>query len=1086
LFIKTVKDRTDNFGKLPTESEAMKKYLSVLVSLTCLTLNFSFNNKPVKAQVSADNTLPTPTEVTPTATGVEINGGTTRGGNLFHSFKDFSVSTGSEAFFDNAPDVVNILNRVTGGNISNINGLLRANGSANLFLINPAGIIFGEGASLNIGGSFYGSTADSILFPDGVAFSATDTQVEPVLTINAPIGLGFRDSPGNITVNNSTLKLNKGKTLSLTGGNISIDGGKLFAPGGRVELGGLSAVGTVNINENGSLIFPDGVVRSDISLNNGASVNVLSDEGGFITVNARDLKLLNGTDLLAGIVQGLGVQGGEINITADFLSLINGSIIQNVAFGIDVEPGDINIQVKDATLLEGFPVADNQGQKPSQAIITNVLAPNSTGRSGNISIETGSLTLKNGGFIFSSNLGKGDGGDIKIQAENTIRLDGVDDTNLSDNIDEFVINDNVASTGVQSITQVQGNSGNIQISAGSLEILDGASVISAPSGQGKAGNIDINVRGAMTLAGDTPAILNDKKLDFRSSINTSTGTSTVVGSGQAIGNSGNINLKASSLFLNESEISTSTSAQGNAGKINLEIDDFISLNNNSLILSLVNSGGNGKGGDINIQTATLTLTDGSRISASLAGESLGLSAAKGKAGNINITATDSVNISGFNPTVSIVNNPFNSSTTTQEGLESSGIFVATSKGSTGNAGTITLSTGALRLADGGLIVASTGNESSAGDITINANNLEAINGGQILATTKSGGNGGNLNLNIADNITITGSDPTYANRKTQLPDRVNNQGAESAILAITTADSTGNGGNIAINSSELTIVDNGKVAVDNQGQGNGGIVSIRADDLTLNDEASISASTTAGEGGEIFLTIDDNLTLKNNSNITAQALGIANGGNINIDTDFIIAFPNQNNDIIANAQQGNGGSIKINAQSVFGIKERPLNSTTNDINASSEFGLDGKIVINTPDVDPFQETTEAPENIVESDQVVAGVCDATQTAQDILAGRENTFVVNGRGGVPPTPIEPMLSETLVIDGQSIEPDAQVQRRREAEEKALQEQYPPIMTSFGAIYPARGIAKKPDGTVILTAYPTDNTQRIPDNSPNCNN
>ncbi len=125
----------------------------------------------------------------------EITGGETRGSNLFHSFQDFSVGTGNEAFFDNANDISNIFSRVTGGNISNIDGLIRANGSADLFLINPAGIIFGENARLDIGGSFYGSTASSILFENG-EFSAADLENPPLLTVNAPIGLGFRDEPG--------------------------------------------------------------------------------------------------------------------------------------------------------------------------------------------------------------------------------------------------------------------------------------------------------------------------------------------------------------------------------------------------------------------------------------------------------------------------------------------------------------------------------------------------------------------------------------------------------------------------------------------------------------------------------------------------------------------------------------------------------------------------------------------------------------------------------------------------------------------------------------------------------------------------
>ena len=176
------------------------------------------------AQVTTDGT--TSTTVNIDEKNFEIKDGDRYGSNLFHSFQDFSVPNGGSAFFDNNPDIVNIFSRVTGGNISSIDGLIRANGSANLFLINPAGIIFGEGASLDVGGSFYGSTADSILFPDDVEFSATNTQAEPVLTINSPISLGFHDNPGDI-VNYSVngLGILSAKTLALVGGNVSFDGG---------------------------------------------------------------------------------------------------------------------------------------------------------------------------------------------------------------------------------------------------------------------------------------------------------------------------------------------------------------------------------------------------------------------------------------------------------------------------------------------------------------------------------------------------------------------------------------------------------------------------------------------------------------------------------------------------------------------------------------------------------------------------------------------------------------------------------------------------------------------------------------------
>ena len=152
----------------------------------------------VTAQISPDGT--TDTTVNSTDNVINIERGDRAGDNLFHSFEEFSVPNGSEAFFNNANDIVNIFSRVTGGDISNIDGLIRANGDASLFLINPAGIIFGEGAALNIGGSFFSSTAESIVFSDDVEFSATDRDNAPLLTINMPIGLNFGNNPGNIAV----------------------------------------------------------------------------------------------------------------------------------------------------------------------------------------------------------------------------------------------------------------------------------------------------------------------------------------------------------------------------------------------------------------------------------------------------------------------------------------------------------------------------------------------------------------------------------------------------------------------------------------------------------------------------------------------------------------------------------------------------------------------------------------------------------------------------------------------------------------------------------------------------------------------
>lgn len=141
------------------------------------------------AQIVSDGTLST-TVNSPDDSNFTITGGSQSSTNLYHSFSQFSVPTDGAAVFNNKLDVQNIFGRVTGGIVSDINGLIEAQGTANLFLFNPAGMIYGPNARLSIGGSFLGTTATSIEFAGEHEFNL-DTQTTPLLTISTPVGLQF-------------------------------------------------------------------------------------------------------------------------------------------------------------------------------------------------------------------------------------------------------------------------------------------------------------------------------------------------------------------------------------------------------------------------------------------------------------------------------------------------------------------------------------------------------------------------------------------------------------------------------------------------------------------------------------------------------------------------------------------------------------------------------------------------------------------------------------------------------------------------------------------------------------------------------
>lgn len=276
------------------------------------------------AQITPDATLPNPSVVTgnPLFT---ITGGTTANNNLFHSFSQFSLPTGSTAFFNNALSIQNILVRVTGSSISNIDGTIQANGSANLFLLNPNGIIFGQNARLNIGGSFLGTTANSVRFLDGTEFRANaSTQItSPLLLVSVPSGLQFSGlTNGAITAQgngngldfappdfleilrsgNPSLNVASGRTLALVGGDVTLTGANLTADSGRIELGSVQGNGFVGITQTASgwlLNYDNAPNLGNIRLEQAAMADTSGNAGGSIQVQGRTVTLNDGSALLA-------------------------------------------------------------------------------------------------------------------------------------------------------------------------------------------------------------------------------------------------------------------------------------------------------------------------------------------------------------------------------------------------------------------------------------------------------------------------------------------------------------------------------------------------------------------------------------------------------------------------------------------------------------------------------------------------------------------------------------------------------------------------------------------------------------------
>ncbi|EDN70460.1 Large exoprotein containing haemagglutination activity domain [Beggiatoa sp. PS] len=817
------------------------------------------------AQITTDSTLGQALPLSGPNYQIESYLGQQHGDNLFHSFQDFNLQSFESATFSGPNHIQNVISRVTGGNPSNIDGLIRSTiPNADFYFLNPYGILFGPNARLDVQGSFHASTADYLRLGENGRFDARNPS-DSLLTV-APIeSFGFLTPTeekniasisvqryGEITQtdwdgNPTGLFVSEGNTLSLIGGKIEIKNGTFFrtvtidddgnesteinslpsisSPYGRINLVGVASSGEVKLG-NDFVDVSSFAQLADISITEQSLLEISGEGAGHLFIRGQDITL---TDSQIRAKSFGDRDNGIINLHS------NGSILFQEGSRLETETtgkgqgATVSFEAEETIQFSGINYNGSHG-----GIFQDTSSKKEgAGNGGTLSLKAKNLFLDGSEVIFWTR-GKGNAGNITIRIAEILTLKDHNPTTL----EASVIRNS------PSATSNGGHGGSIVIEARDILLADGSYISGSTFGPGDGANIIIRAKGTITLTGVN-------KLGHVSGIFSQT---VPISPSLESKNAGNILIEAEVLFLeNGALISSNTigppgQKSGNSGNITIrartiEISGINVHGQNGdgfgggIVVSSKSTGGHaGDAGEIIIEADSLSLKEGGLIASS----SLGT----GKGGQITLNVSGSIEISGDSskidrklPLSSQLRFQSRNLTWTADQESISGIY-ASSEDTTeqaGQGGTITLYANHLFIDDKGKISTASAGGGLAGNINIHASEgILIFNDGAITTEAKSAGGGG-INIKTDNLLRITNSQVTTSVQQ--------NSGA---------------GGNIALN-SEFVVLENGKI-IARAYEGDGGNMNITTTGIYRfppESKSPIDASSKLGVDGEITVNSPD-------------------------------------------------------------------------------------------------------------------------------------------------------------------------------------------------------------------------------------